>query len=266
MVLSPISPYRLKTIQECGTNLLHFGLRTGLLQRPLIHFYDDRHKTVSLKNMHIDILTIIPEAVAPYLEASILGRASAVGVELRAVPLRDFAEDKHKVTDDAPFGGGAGMVMKVAPIHKAVEALRNKKTHVILTSASGKLFTQEDARRLAAQYEHMIFICGRYEGVDERVEEYIADETFSIGEYVLTGGELPALVMADAIVRNVPGVLGNDETLQDESHDAPGQLEYLQYTQPRVYNGWEVPRVLLSGDHGAIAKWRQEHRKVSDRL
>lgn len=214
--------------------------------------------------MRIDILTIFPEVVAPYLEASILGRASAAGVELRAVSLRDFAEDKHQITDDAPFGGGAGMVMKVEPIHKAVEALRQKNTHVILTSASGKLFTQEDARRLASSHEHIIFICGRYEGVDERVEEHIADETFSIGAYVLTGGELPALVMTDAIVRNVPGVLGNDETLRDESHDEPGRLEYPQYTQPRVYNGWAVPRTLLSGDHSAIARWREEHRKVCE--
>ncbi|OGL89673.1 tRNA (guanosine(37)-N1)-methyltransferase TrmD [Candidatus Uhrbacteria bacterium RIFCSPLOWO2_02_FULL_53_10] len=211
--------------------------------------------------MQIDILTLFPEVMAPYLEASILGRASEVGVEMRVVQLRDFASGKHKVTDDTPFGGGAGMVMMVEPIHKAIESLRGKNTHVILTSASAKLFTQEDAKRLALEYEHIIFICGRYEGVDERVEEHIANEAFSIGEYVLTGGELPALVMTDAIVRNVPGVLGNEETLYDESHDELGKLEYPQYTQPRVYNDWAVPRPLLSGDHGAIAKWREEHRK-----
>lgn len=214
--------------------------------------------------MKIDILTLFPESVTPYLEASILGRASAAGVELHAVSLRDFAQDKHQITDDAPFGGGAGMVMKVEPIHKAVEALREENTHVILTSASGKPFTQEDARRLASSHKHIIFICGRYEGVDERVEEHIADEAFSIGAYVLTGGELPALVMTDAIVRNVSGVLGNDETLRDESHDEPGRLEYPQYTQPRVYNGWAVPRALLSGDHSAIARWREENRKVRE--
>ena len=130
-----------------------------------------------------------------------------------------------------------------------------------MTSAAGKKFMQRDAQRLAKDYDHIIFVCGRYEGVDERVEKHLADESFSIGEYVLTGGELPALVMSDAIVRNIPGVLGNEDTLKDESHDKPGVLEYPQYTKPESYKGWEVPSVLTSGDHGKIAKWREEHRK-----
>ncbi len=211
--------------------------------------------------MKIDILTLFPEAVAPYLDASILGRARDVGVELSAVQLRDFAEGKHRATDDTPYGGGAGMVMMVEPIDKAVAGLRQEGTHVVLTSASGKTFTQADAKRLASEHEHIVFICGRYEGVDHRVEENIADEAFSIGEYVLTGGELPALVMTDAIVRNVTGVLGNAETLADESHDEPGKLEYPQYTKPDDYSGWKVPDVLLSGNHAEIAKWREDNRK-----
>ncbi len=211
--------------------------------------------------MKIDILTLFPEAVTPYLEASILGRAKEAGVVLRAINIRDFATDKHHTTDDTPYGGGAGMVMKVEPIFAAVESVRSTNTHVVMTSAVGRRFTQEDARRLAALHEHIVFICGRYEGVDHRVEEHVADEVFSIGEYVLTGGELPALVMTDAIVRQVPGVLGNEETLLDESFDEPGKFEYPQYTKPEEFHGWCVPDTLLSGNHGEIKKWREAHRK-----
>ncbi len=211
--------------------------------------------------MKIDVLTIFPEVVEPYLNASILGRSKDVGVELSAVNLRDYAHDKHKTTDDTPYGGGPGMVMKVEPIDRAVNDLRGKKTRVILTSASGKPFMQEDAKRLANDYDHVVFICGRYEGIDERVEQNIADESFSIGEYVLTGGELPALVMTDAIVRQIPGVLGNNETLANESHDEPGKMDYPQYTKPEEYNDWKVPDVLLSGNHAEIEKWREENRK-----
>ena len=214
--------------------------------------------------MRIDILTIFPEIVSPYLEASILGRAKKAGVKLSAVNLRDFARDKHSTTDDTPYGGGPGMVMLVEPIDRAVRALksrgRKKKVRVILTSASGKIFTQADARRLS-KYDHLIFIAGRYEGVDERVEEHIADESLSIGNYVLTGGELPALVMTDAVVRLQKGVLGNAETLSDESHNTEGVLEYPQYSKPAKYRKWDVPKTLLSGDHKKINEWREEHRK-----
>ena len=215
--------------------------------------------------MRIEILTIFPEMVEPYLNGSILGRAQKVGVKLSAVNLRDFANNKHKQVDDKPYGGGAGMVMMVEPIERALKKLksifRKNTTRVIMTSAAGKSFTQSDARRLQKDYNHIIFICGRYEGVDERVEEHLADESFSIGEYVLTGGELPAMVMTDAIVRNIPGVLGNDDTLKDESHDKPGVLEYPQYTKPESYKGWEVPHVLVSGDHKKIDEWREKNRK-----
>lgn len=216
--------------------------------------------------MKIDILTIFPEMVQPYLDGSILGRSRKVGVKLKAVQLRDFAKGKHKQVDDTPYGGGAGMIMQVEPIDLAIKKLRSvfrkKKTRVIMTSAAGKTFLQSDAQRLAKNYDHIIFICGRYEGADERVEKYLVDESFSIGDYVLTGGELPALVMSDAIVRNIPGVLGNVDTLKDESHDQKGVLEYPQYTKPEVYKGWDVPKVLVSGDHARIAKWRSEHRKT----
>lgn len=215
--------------------------------------------------MKIQILTIFPEMVAPYLNGSILGRAQRAGVAMEAVQLRTFAEGKHAQVDDTPYGGGAGMVMKVEPIYYALKKLKpfwkRKKTRIILTAASGKRFTQEDARRLAAEYDHLIFVCGRYEGVDQRVEDELVDETFSIGDYVLTGGELPALVMTDAVVRNIPGVLGNEETLQDESHDIPGQLEYPQYTKPETFKDWQVPPVLLSGNHAEIESWREANRK-----
>ncbi|MBI2551288.1 tRNA (guanosine(37)-N1)-methyltransferase TrmD, partial [Candidatus Uhrbacteria bacterium] len=183
--------------------------------------------------------------------------------------------DKHKKVDDSPYGGGPGMVMKVGVFERAVGGIAGsgqraagsetkQKTRVILTSASGKTFTQKDAKRLA-KYGQIIFLCGRYEGVDHRVEEHVADESFSIGNYVLTGGELPALVMIDAIARNVPGVLGDRESLKDESHNEAGEMEYPQYTKPEDYKGWKVPPVLLSGNHAEIEKWRGEKMKGANK-
>ncbi|MFH1631947.1 MAG: tRNA (guanosine(37)-N1)-methyltransferase TrmD [bacterium] len=207
-----------------------------------------------------DIITIFPETIAPYADASILGRAQKKKlIKINAHDLRDFAKGKHNQVDDTPYGGGPGMVMMVEPIDKAVRKIKKrlKKSRVILTSASGKKFTQADARRLA-KHDQLIFICGRYEGVDARVEQSIADEALSIGDYVLTGGELPALVMADAIARNVKGVLGAEESLVEESHSKEGQLEYPQYTKPEEYKNLKVPKVLLSGNHAEIKKWRSE--------
>jgi len=240
------------------------------------------------KLRRFDVLTIFPEIITPYVEASILGRAQKGGfIEIRAHNLRDWATDKHHRVDDTPYGGGAGMVMQVGAFDRAVEGLKGTKglksvlnqppsltlpphvacerrgktrTRVILTSASGKTFTQKDAVRLS-KYDQVIFLCGRYEGVDARVEENLVDESFSIGDYVLTGGELPALVMIDAIARNVPGVLGSKESLAEESHTDAGVLEYPQYTKPEVYKKWKVPEVLLSGDHKKIAEWRKQHQK-----
>lgn len=218
------------------------------------------------KLRRFDILTIFPEMITGYASVSILGRAQQDGkIEIKAHNLRDWAQDKHHKTDDTPYGGGAGMVMKVEPFDLAVKALRlkgKKKTRVIMTAASGKPFTQADAKRLAV-YDQVIFLCGRYEGIDARVEEQVADETFSIGNYVLTGGELPALVMTDAIARNVPGVLGAKESLTEESHGEEGWLEYPQYTKPEEYKGWKVPEVLLSGNHKLIATWRESQRGPS---
>lgn len=213
-----------------------------------------------MKKFHI--VTIFPETIEAYTSASILGRAQKKKlVKITAHDLREYSESRHRKVDDSPYGGGAGMVMGVQPFEKAVKKLKGKKNaRVILTSASGKRFTQADAKRLT-KYDSIIFLCGRYEGVDQRVEEFVADEALSIGDYVLTGGELPALVMTDAIVRLIPGVLGNDETLSEESHGDDGLLEYPQYTKPEIYKKWPVPEVLLSGNHALIKKWRQGQRK-----
>lgn len=209
-----------------------------------------------------DVLTIFPEVITPYAEASILGRAQKNKlIDIQAHNLRDWATDKHQKVDDTPYGGGAGMLLKVEPIDKAIKKIKGKKkTRVILTAASGKMFTQADARRLA-KYDQVIFVCGRYEGVDYRVEEYLVDESLSIGSYVLTGGELPALVMIDAIARMIPGVLGSKESLESESHDEEGELEYPQYTKPEVYKKWTVPAVLLSGDHKKIEEWKEDQKR-----
>jgi tRNA (guanine37-N1)-methyltransferase len=236
------------------------------------------------KIRRFDILTIFPETVTPYVQASILGRAQEAGlIEVKTHDLRVWSTDKHHKVDDTPYGGGPGMVMKVEPFERAVRELKGGgvrgegrgrreevrgKTRVILTSASGETFTQKDAKRLE-KYDHLIFLCGRYEGVDHRVEEYVADEAFSIGEYVLTGGELPAMVMIDAIARLVPGVIEKD-SLARESHSKKGYREHPQYTKPAVYSPgasgrgktiaqWEIPDVLLSGDHKKIEEWRNKH-------
>lgn len=219
--------------------------------------------------MRFDILTIFPGMIESYAKESILGRAQKAGlIEVKAHDIRAYADNKHNKVDDTPYGGGAGMVMSVQPINKALKAVKKRfGSRVILMSASGKRFTQEDARRLAS-YKQVIFICGRYEGIDARVEEHLADESLSIGDFVLTGGELPALTMIDATARMVPGVLGNAESLTEESH-TDGLLEYPQYTKPESYSFRKglkrliakVPEVLLSGNHKAISDWRKKNAK-----
>ncbi len=228
-------------------------------------------KARKAKVLTADIISVIPEVCESYLQTSILGRAAkAKLLDLRTHNLRDWAENKHNRVDDKPFGGGAGMVMQVGPFHRALMALkvRNKKggktaaakkTRVILTSAKGKVFTQADAARLSG-YDRLVFLCGRYEGVDERVAEILADEELSIGKYVLTGGELPAMVMLDAAARLRPGVLGAAESLHEESWSDAESGEYPHYTRPAEYLGKKVPDVLLSGDHAAIAEWRKRRR------
>lgn len=206
--------------------------------------------------MKIDIVTLFPGMFSGPLEESILAKARAKGlVEIRVVNLRDYAPGRHRVTDDYPFGGGGGMIMKPEPLFACVEALRGPGSRVILLDPQGRRFTQTLAQRLAKE-SHLILICGRYEGVDERVRTHLVDEEISIGDYVLTGGELPALVVADAVIRLLPGVLG-DESAPDHDSFSGGLLEHPQYTRPEEFQGWRVPDVLLSGDHQRIARWRR---------
>ena len=211
--------------------------------------------------MHIDILTIFPDLVRAPLGFSIVKRArDAARVGINVHDLRDWTEDKHRTVDDAPFGGGAGMVMRPQPIFRAVEALRESgpRGRVVLLTPQGRLFTQAVARELASD-ERLILLCGRYEGVDERVREHLVDDEISIGDYVVGGGELPALVVVEAVVRLLPGTLGSAESLLEESH-AGGLLEYPQYTRPADFRGWTVPEILLSGHHAQVARWRREQR------
>ncbi|MBI3957000.1 MAG: tRNA (guanosine(37)-N1)-methyltransferase TrmD [Candidatus Kerfeldbacteria bacterium] len=212
--------------------------------------------------MRFDILTIFPDAFTSYLGVSIVARAiKKKKVTIHRHDIRDHATDRHRTVDDRPYGGGVGMVMKVEPIVKALNAVPKKRKRVIvLFSAKGKPFSQADARRYA-KLDQLILISPRYEGVDERVLDYV-DEEVSIGLYVLTGGELPALVVIDAATRLLPGVLGKDESSVDESHASPGVLEYPHYTRPEVFRGKKVPPVLLSGDHKKIREWRVKKRRT----
>ena len=207
--------------------------------------------------MKIDILTLFPEMFSA-LEESILGRARKAGkIEINVVNLRDYTEDKHLKCDDYPFGGGAGMVMMPQPIGSAIDALdAEHKAHRIYLSPKGETLRQEKVFSLLS-HEHLILLCGHYEGVDQRAIDLFIDEEISIGDYVLTGGELPAMVMCDAIARMCPGVLASDECFTEESH-FDGLLEYPHYTRPEVWEGMEVPPVLLTGHHKNIAAWRHE--------
>ncbi len=210
--------------------------------------------------MKINIMTLFPEMCEAVLDTSIIGRARKAGkVDISCVNIRDFANNKHNKVDDAPFGGGMGMVMAAEPIERCFNSLYSQeesKPYLIYMSPKGKVFTQKKAIELSKR-EHIVFLCGHYEGIDERVIEEIVDEEISIGDYVLTGGEMPALVCADAVCRMLPGVLSDDLCFTEESHFA-GLLEYPQYTRPAVWHNREVPPVLLSGNHAEIAKWRRE--------
>ena len=214
--------------------------------------------------MKIDVLTLFPGMFPGPLDESIIKRAGESGrLQLGIHDLRDYTHDRHRTVDDRPFGGGPGMRMKPEPLFEAVEALRGEKTRVILTSPAGRLFRQQIARELAAE-EHLLLVCGSYEGFDERVRQGLADDELSIGDYVLTNGALPAMVIIDSVTRLLPGVLGDDESSQDESFSG-GLLEYPQYTRPAEFRGMTVPEVLLSGDHAAIEKWRREQAEVQTR-
>ncbi len=211
--------------------------------------------------MKIDVLTLFPAMFAGPLDESILRRARERGLlELRLHNLRDWTHDRHRTVDDRPFGGGPGMLLKPEPIFEAVESLRGPDTRCILLGPAGRRFDQTVARELAA-LPHLILICGSYEGVDERVREFLVDDELSIGDYILTNGALPAMVVIDAVTRLLPGVLGDAASASDESFGRGG-IEYPQYTRPADYRGLKVPEVLRSGDHAAIARWRAEQARL----
>ncbi|MDD5140437.1 MAG: tRNA (guanosine(37)-N1)-methyltransferase TrmD [Verrucomicrobiales bacterium] len=211
--------------------------------------------------MKIDVLTLFPAMFAGPLDESIVKRAREAGLlDLKIHNLRDWAHDRHKTVDDRPFGGGPGMLLKVEPLFEAIESLQREKTRVILLSPSGRNFDQSIARELAQQ-DDLLLVCGSYEGFDERVREALADDELSIGDYVLTNGALPAMVVIDAVTRLLPGVLGDDESSHDESF-SHGLLEYPQYTRPAEFRGMKVPEVLMSGNHAEIEKWRRKQAKL----
>ncbi len=207
--------------------------------------------------MRIDVITLFPSMFGGPFQESIIRRAVERGLlEIQVHNLRDFAAGKHQVADDYPFGGGPGMVMKPEPIFAAVEALRRESSRVILMSPQGRRYCQSIAQEFS-RLEHLVLVCGHYEGVDERVREHLVDDELSIGDYVLTGGELPAMVVCDSVARLIPGVLGAEESTLEESF-ASGLLEYPHYTRPAEFRGWRVPGELLSGNHALIARWRRE--------
>ena len=215
--------------------------------------------------MQFEVFTLLPDVFPPYLESSILQRARQRGlIDVRVHNIRDYTHDRHHTTDDTPYGGGGGMVMKPEPVFEAVESVLGFESDqtqpapvpVILLTPQGRVFTQRIAEELS-RYERIALLCGRYEGVDERIREHLATDEISVGDFVLTGGELPALLLIDAVSRLLPGVLGDPTGAEDDSHSM-GLLEYPHYTRPPEFRGWKVPEVLLSGDHAKLEKWRRE--------
>ena len=213
--------------------------------------------------MQFDVFTLLPDVFSPYLESSMLLRARQRGLlDVRIHNIRDYTQDRHHTTDDTPYGGGGGMVMKPEPVFAAIESVlgldptQPPSIPVILLTPQGRLFTQRMAEELS-RHQRIALLCGRYEGVDERIREHLVTDEISVGDYVLTGGELPALILIDAVSRLLPGVLGDPTGAEDDSHSM-GLLEYPHYTRPPEFRGWKVPDVLLSGDHGKIEQWRRE--------
>ena len=221
--------------------------------------------------MTFHIITIFPHVFDSYINESILGRAQKNNIiKIKVYNLRNWTKDKHKTVDDTPCGGGPGMVMKVEPIYQAIKNIKlkvkNPKSKVVLFSAKGKKWNEQLAKKYS-RLDDMIMICGRYEGVDERVKKFV-DEEISIGNYILTGGEIPALTLIDSITRLLPGVLGNKESSKNESHMTPTVLECPQYTKPELFQvgekKYKVPKILLSGNHAEINKWRKKHKKIKN--
>jgi tRNA (guanine37-N1)-methyltransferase len=226
--------------------------------------------------MQFEVFTLLPEVLPPYLESSILQRARQRGlIDVRIHNIRDYTHDKHHTTDDTPYGGGGGMVMKPEPVFEALESVLGSAADqaqrsfdsaqggpvpVILLTPQGRVFTQRVAEELS-RHDRIALLCGRYEGVDERIRRHLVTDEISVGDYVLTGGELPALVLIDAVARLIPGVLGDPTGAEDDSHSM-GLLEYPHYTRPPEFRGWKVPEVLLSGDHAKIEKWRREQALI----
>ena len=214
--------------------------------------------------IHFDIVTIFPEVISAYTNSSIIKRAQEKElVKINIHNLRNWAKDKHKSVDDKPYGGGPGMLMKIEPIFNCLKDLKKEKSIVILTSPKGERLTQKKLKELSQNTNaHYIILCGHYEGFDQRIHDYLVDYEYSIGDYVLSGGELPALVLVDGITRLIPGVLGNEESLISETFnsDIP---DYPQYTKPEEFNGWKVPDILLSGNHKEIKEWRENMSKMS---
>lgn len=218
--------------------------------------------------MQFDVFTLLPEVFPPYLETSILKRARERGlINVDVHNIREYTHDKHHTTDDTPYGGGGGMVMKPDPVFEAIETVLGRaaplsapepesNTPIILLTPQGRVFNQTIAKELSA-YPRILLLCGRYEGIDERIREHLVTDEISIGDYVLTGGEIPALILIDAISRLLPNVLGDPTGAEDDSHSM-GLLEYPHYTRPPEFRGWKAPDVLLSGDHGKIEKWRRQ--------
>ncbi len=217
--------------------------------------------------MKFKIITIFPKIFDSYFSESIIKRTQKDKIiDIKSYDLRDWTNDRHKSVDDTPYGGGAGMLLKIEPLYKAIKELAKRKSpkrKIVLLSAQGKIWNQQLAKRYS-NLDEIIFICGRYEGVDERIKNFI-DEEISLGEYVLTGGELGAMVIIDSVTRLLPGALGNESSPEDESHSQPGVLEYPQYTKPAVFTAnkkkYPVPDILLSGHHQEIQKWRQKQQK-----
>src|SRR3989339_83885 len=215
--------------------------------------------------MKIDILTLFPKMFEGPFNESIIKRAQDKSlIEIMIHDLRKWGLDDRRTVDDRPYGGGPGMIMRVDVVDSALKELKTKNSKVILLDATGKRFTQQKTIELS-KLEHLILIAGHYEGVDHRVHEHLVDEVISIGDYVLTGGEIPAMVIIDSIVRLIPGVVGKEASIVEESHSQPGYLEYPQYTRPEKYKKWNVPEVLLSGNHKKIKNWRQADRQHSSK-
>jgi tRNA (guanine37-N1)-methyltransferase len=213
--------------------------------------------------MQFEVFTLLPEVFPPYLESSILQRARQRGlIEVHIHNIRDYTHDRHHTTDDTPYGGGGGMVMKPEPVFEAVESVLGiapeqvSSIPIVLLTPQGRVLTQRVAEELS-RHERIALLCGRYEGVDERIRQHLVTDEISVGDYVLTGGELPALLLIDAVSRLIPGVLGDPTGAEDDSHSM-GLLEYPHYTRPPQFRGWKVPEILLSGDHAKIEKWRRE--------